>query len=80
MDASYEKLFSHLDHNEDGTLDIFELQEGLQGVGAVSGWREGGLQRGCDQRDVGAENWRSLGREASLSNLQVPKLGSGLPV
>ena len=35
MDASYEKLFSHLDHNEDGILDIFELLEGLQGVGVM---------------------------------------------
>ena len=35
MDASYEKLFSHLDNNEDRILDIFELLEGLQGIGVI---------------------------------------------
>ena len=47
-DGSYEKLFSP---NEDGARDIFELQEGLQGVGVIQDGRKEGF-RGAVIREM----------------------------
>lgn len=36
MDALYEDLFSYLDHNGDGTVNVLELKEDLKDLGVIN--------------------------------------------
>lgn len=35
MDSLYEDLFLYLDYDRDGTVDVSELQEGLEDLGVI---------------------------------------------
>lgn len=72
MDALYEELFRHLDRNEDGIVDILEIQEGLESQARISlrGETKVGLS-GASQRDAGAGNpaGRGLGQREGYARL-----------
>lgn len=36
MDALYEDLFSYLDHNGDGTVNVLEFKEDLKDLGVIN--------------------------------------------
>lgn len=77
MDAFDEELFSYLDHNEDGTLGILELQEGLQDVGVIQDEGKVGFSGAVVREMLGLRFWRGLGQRRVKPNLHVPKLDAG---
>lgn len=55
MDSLYRDLFWYLDHDEDGTLDILELEDTLGDIGIAVPQDPGKVgSGGRGRRDVGA--------------------------
>lgn len=75
MDSLYEDLFWYLDHDEDGALDFFEFQEGLQDLGVSHSLEDDEVGFMKAQIDMGSGPLERAPEAEWSHSLDVLKLG-----